>query len=55
MPRAAINGRRRAVRHRCGDVPVLFLLVRERVPLSTMGKFTLREHLAGCETTTNYC
>ena len=31
-----------------GDVPVLgFFWVRERVPLSTMGKFTLREHLAG--------
>ena len=24
-----------------------FFWVRERVPLSTMGKFTLREHLAG--------
>lgn len=35
------------MRHCRGDVPVLFFWVRERVPLSTMGKFTLREHLAG--------
>ena len=30
-------GRRRAVRHRRGDVPVLLLRVRERVPLALMG------------------
>ncbi len=55
MPRALSTGRRRAVRHRRGDVSVLFFWVRERVPLSTMGKFTLREILPGCGTTTNCC
>ena len=45
--RAAINWASACLRHCRGDVPVLFFWVRERVPLSTMGKFTLREHLAG--------
>jgi Na+/melibiose symporter-like transporter len=35
------------VRHRGGDVPVLLLLGSRTRPLSMMGKFTLREHIAG--------
>ena len=44
---AAINWRRRIVRHCVVMFLCCFFWVRERVPLSTMGKFTLREHLAG--------